>query len=84
MAKILYFALLREQLGLASENIPLPEEVRDVGALIAILRARGERWVEALGDETRVRVAVNCEMAGSKTAVAEGDEIALFPPVTGG
>lgn len=84
MAKILYFARLREQLGLASEDVRLPENVRSVSALIAILRARGGRWAEALADESRVHVAVNCSMAGMCNAVQDDDEIALFPPVTGG
>lgn len=82
--RILYFARLRERLGLEREQLTLAPDVRDVGGLLDCLRARGEHWAETLQDDARVRVAVNCQLASAATPIAEGDEVALFPPVTGG
>ena len=82
--KILYFARLREQLGVPGESIALPEGVATVGALRAHLVARGGNWAEALGGSGPVRVAVNQDMARPDAPVKDGDEVAFFPPVTGG
>lgn len=80
MIEVLYFASLRERLGASSESIePTPANVE---ALLARLSARGEDWAEVL--QGRVLVAVNQEMAKPDTALKDGDEVGLFPPVTGG
>ena len=83
MLNVLYFASLREVLGTASESIALPVPAT-VTALIAVLRARGDSWFDALGPDKRWRVAVNQEMAAMDTTLHAGDEVAIFPPVTGG
>jgi molybdopterin synthase sulfur carrier subunit len=83
MITILYFARLKEALGTAREEIALPQSVRDLAGLRSTLVSRGGAWAEALGDG-RIRAAVNQEMASGETPVREGDEIAFFPPVTGG
>ncbi len=84
MITILYFARLREALGTASEQIALPAGVRDLDSLRELLRSRGGAWVEELADGRPVRAAVNQDMARGNTRIADGDEIAFFPPVTGG
>lgn len=81
---ILYFARLREALGAASEQLELPAEVGDVNALCAWLRARGGVWADELAEGRAVRIAVNQEMAERASPIKSGDEIAFFPPVTGG
>lgn len=81
--KLLYFAGLRESLGCGAESIDLPPEVGDVASLRACLVARGGVW-QALANTGGLRVAVNQAMATPATAVADGDEVAFFPPVTGG
>ncbi len=81
---ILYFAWLREQLGRSREVIELPSEVRTVGALADHLRSRGPAYAKALCNTTVLRYAVNQEFASAAQPVAPGDEVALFPPVTGG
>ena len=81
--KILYFAGLREALGLASEDIALPETVATVGELHAYLVARGGVWV-GLAQAKNLRVALNQTMAADDAPIKAGDEIAFFPPVTGG
>ncbi len=82
--KILFFASLREQLGVGAEQIELPQGVSSVAALRQHLMSRGEAWAAALGEKRALRVAVNQDMAMPDTPVKAGDEIAFFPPVTGG
>ena len=84
MVNVVYLARLRETFGLGSEQIELPPSVRDLGALRAWLRRRGGAWADELADHRPVRAAVNQEMAHGGTPLADGDEIAFFPPVTGG
>jgi sulfur-carrier protein len=81
--RLLYFASLREQLGTAQEELELPAGVETLAALRATLEARGGKWASALAGK-RVRMAVNQAMADGEMRVSDGDEIALFPPVTGG
>jgi molybdopterin synthase sulfur carrier subunit len=82
--KVLYFARLREQLGRDEESLALPAGVGDVGALRGHLAARGGAWAEVLAASRLVRAAVNQDMADAMTVVKDGDEVAFFPPVTGG
>ncbi|MCZ7564842.1 MAG: molybdopterin converting factor subunit 1 [Burkholderiales bacterium] len=84
MIKVLYFARLREDLGRSSEEIALPGGVDTVASLRAHLMKRGGAWQGALAQGRAVRVAVNQQMAAADTPVRAGDEIAFFPPVTGG
>ena len=82
--KVLFFASLREQLGRAGEEIELPDGVATVGGLRAPLVARGGAWGTALADGRRLRAAVNQDMASPEAMLRAGDEVAFFPPVTGG
>lgn len=82
--KLLYFARLRERLGTAGEEIELPASVQDVAGLLCCLRNRGGNWETELGAGRPVLVAVNQNMAQPQHALRAGDEVALFPPVTGG
>ena len=84
MVKVLYFARLREDLGKSAEEIALPGDVTTVAALRAHLMTRGGPWQSVLGQGKALRVAVNQEMAEPGTPVHAGDEVAFFPPVTGG
>ena len=84
MITLLYFARLREAFGMSSEQVAPPAEIADVGALLEWLRGRGGVWQDELAPGRPVRVAVNQTMATAGTPCAAGDEIALFPPVTGG
>lgn len=82
--KILYFAWLRTKIGAGSEEVTPPADIADVGGLIDWLKGRGGGYAEALDDLSLVRVAVNQEHVGLDHPVKAGDEVALFPPVTGG
>ena len=82
--KVLFFASLREQLGSSAEEIELPSGVGTVAALRSHLIARGGAWQSALAEGKLVRMAVNQDMAPPSAAIEAGDEVAFFPPVTGG
>ncbi len=82
--KLLYFAWLRAKIGVAEEQIEAPEGVATVAGLIDWLKTRGPNYGEALANTGVIRVAVNQTYAQPDHPVAQGDEIALFPPVTGG
>jgi molybdopterin synthase sulfur carrier subunit len=81
---ILYFAWLRERTGSAEETVSLPADVSDVGGLIDWLKARGPNFAEAFKEMKAVRVAVNQEHVPVTAPVKDSDEVAFFPPVTGG
>ncbi len=82
--KILYFAWLREKTGTGEEDFLLPQGVETVAALIASLRSRNPAYDAAFATPKLVRAAVNQVFAAPETRVAPGDEVAFFPPVTGG
>ena len=79
--KVLYFAGLREEFGCAGESVELPSGDKTVAALRAHLVAAGR---SALATAKNLRCAVNQEMATADCALKDGDEVAFFPPVTGG
>lgn len=82
--KVLYFAALSERLGTRSEDLDVPPAVTTVAGLRALLMGRGGAWKSALAQGKALRVAVNQEIALPATPVKSGDEVAFFPPVTGG
>lgn len=81
---VLYFASLRERLGTDRETVELPDGVNDLSGLVATLRARGGVWAEVFDGEQPVLMAVNQAMAKPQDKLTDGDEVGLFPPVTGG
>lgn len=83
MIRILYFARLREELGRAGDEIE-PGGLVTVADVVNALCQRGDPWAVALGEGQTVLAAVNQEMARPETPVRDGDEVAFFPPVTGG
>ena len=78
------FASIREQTGIEEESLALPVGVSNLGELRAHLRTRGEVWSSCLDPARAVRGAVNQRMASDDAPVNDGDEVAFFPPVTGG
>lgn len=84
MVTLLYFASLRESLGCSREQITLPSGNATVSALVEKLRNRDGPWTDAFAPGKSWRVAVNQQMASLATPVKPGDEVAFFPPVTGG
>ena len=84
MIELLYFAWVRERIGKNGERFELPGDVASVGALLERLEAFGGGYAAALADRSRLRVAVNQSFAPLDTPLRAGDEVAIFPPVTGG
>lgn len=82
--KILYFAHFREKTNVAEEIIDLPNGVTDVKSLIEWLVSRNAAFADAFSDQEYVRVAVNQEHVEFDMPVKKDDEIAFFPPMTGG
>jgi molybdopterin synthase sulfur carrier subunit len=82
--KVLYFAGLREALGTSGETMELPVGITTVGDLRTLLAARGGKWAEQLAPTRNVRTAVIQLMVPANAPVKDGDEVAFFPPVTGG
>ena len=81
--RLLYFAWVREQIGLSEEEIALEEPVA-LTDLVQSLRARSRGHAQALGKLDRLRVALNRDFIGWDHQAKPGDEVAIFPPVTGG
>ena len=82
--RILYFANLREKLGKAAEEIELPAGVATVASLRDHLRGLGGAYAGAFAEKALLRAAVNQDMVQPAATVKAGDEVAFFPPVTGG
>ena len=83
MIQLRYFASLRETLETGEEQIEIPDGVHDLAGLTRWLQERGEAWTSALADK-RLHVAINQEIVKADASITDGDEIAWFPPVTGG
>ncbi|MBV2235263.1 MAG: molybdopterin converting factor subunit 1 [Sterolibacterium sp.] len=81
--KILYFASLREALDTCGEDLPLPAGIGTVAELREYLAARGGAWSKLVESQS-LRAAVNQQMVDAAARIVDGDEIAFFPPVTGG
>lgn len=83
MIRLLYFAWVRERIGAEEEELPLAEPTR-LGDLMTRLAARSSGHAAAFADPDRLRAAVNQSFADASMFVHPGDEVAIFPPVTGG
>ena len=81
---VLYFAWVRQKAGTSEERLELPASVTNVRELAELLHARGGGFAEAFADLSRLRAAVNQEHVAFDTPIGPNDEVAFFPPVTGG
>lgn len=84
MITLLYFARLREALGTGREELALPAGVVTLGALRTHLAQRGDVWAREMAAGRNLRAAVNQSVATADSPLKDGDEVAFFPPVTGG
>ena len=82
--KLLYFAWVRERIGTAEENLQLPETISNIDELLGWLQGQSEGHAIALADKDRLRIAVNQTYIRGNPTITDSDEIAIFPPVTGG
>ncbi len=84
MITVLYFAWVRDRVGTDAETLALPAGVTTLGALLTHLASLSPRHANALARPELLRAAVNQLFARPETPIAPGDEIAIFPPLTGG
>ena len=84
MLNVLYFAWVKERMGRSGEALAVPDGVSTVGGLVAFLQARDEAGRAAFAQPALIRAAVNQEFATGEAVISDGDEVAFFPPVTGG
>ena len=82
--KVFYFARLKEKLNYSTEDLVMPDETLTVLKLKAFLAKRGDVWGQMLMGKLKIRAAINHELVADSEAIADGDEVAFFPPVTGG
>jgi len=82
--KILYFASLADALDTREEKIEVNAEKHTVGDIKSLLSKRGDVWFEKIIEQENLLSAVNQKMANEDTLLSDGDELAFFPPVTGG
>lgn len=82
--KILYFARIKEAVNYSTEEIELPSNVSTVTALKNYLSQRGENWENLFNGKQIVRAAINHQLVDDMATIQAGDEVAFFPPVTGG
>ena len=84
MITILYFARLKESLNYSTEEIDLPADVNSIAALKLHLAKRGEAWANLFNGQQTIRAAINHALVENDEVIKNGDEVAFFPPVTGG
>jgi sulfur-carrier protein len=82
--KILYFARIKEAVNYSTEEIDLPSNVTSVTALKNYLALRGDTWADLFNGKQTIRAAINHELVDNLAPINAGDEVAFFPPVTGG
>ena len=82
--KVLYFARIKESVNYSTEEIALPVDISNINTLKAFLAKRGEIWADLFSGKQVVRAAINHELVDDMMAINDGDEVAFFPPVTGG
>ena len=82
--KVFYFARLKEKLNYSTEDLVMPDETLTVLKLKAFLAKRGDVWGQMLMGKLKIRAAINHELVADSAAISDGDEVAFFPPVTGG
>lgn len=82
--KIRYFAWLRDDTGCGQEEMPCPNHVKTIDDLVSFLSQKDEKYKRAFAQKQVIRVALNHEFASFEDAISDEDEIAFFPPVTGG
>jgi sulfur-carrier protein len=82
--QLVYFARVREAVGVDGQEHDLPGDVRTVGECVRYLAAQGENYAAAFADTSRLRFALDQQMVGEAALLEGAEELAIFPPVTGG
>lgn len=84
LIKVLYFARLKESLNYSTEDMDLPVDIKTIAQLKTHLAKRGEAWTNLFSGKQSIRAAINHALVDDNAVIKNGDEVAFFPPVTGG
>lgn len=84
LIKVLYFARLKESLNYSTEDMELPADIKTIAQLKQHLASRGEAWANLFNGQQSIRAAINHTLVDNDATIKNGDEVAFFPPVTGG
>lgn len=82
--KILYFSWIKDKIGKSNEEITINENINTVNDLILYLKNVDNNYKEVFDDISSIRISVNLETTGPETVIKNDDEVAFFPPMTGG
>jgi molybdopterin synthase sulfur carrier subunit len=82
--KLFYFAKVREVLGIDREEIDVGSDIKTLAELVAFLKLRGSQWQSIFDRSSSYRMAVNQELVDESHTISGNDEVAFFPPITGG
>jgi molybdopterin synthase sulfur carrier subunit len=82
--KLFYFAKVREVLGVDREEIDIKSDIKTLAELVAFLKLRGSQWQSIFDMSSSYRMAVNQELVEANHTINANDEVAFFPPITGG
>lgn len=84
MIRVLFFASVRDKVGVPSLDVSHADAGDSLVSLRACLAAKGGAWADVFGDNDRLLAAINQQTVSMETTLDDGDEVAFFPPVTGG
>ena len=82
--KILYFSWIKDKLGKSHEEMQLNENIKTVNDLITLLKKNNENYEDVFKDTSSIKVSINMETARFEDSIHDNDEVAFFPPMTGG
>jgi sulfur-carrier protein len=82
--KLVYFAWMRDKIGMAEESVDVPADIENISGLVTWLCARSNVYADAFADMNTVRCAINLDYVTADAELNDGDEVGFFPPVTGG
>ena len=82
--KILYFSWIKDKIGKTHEDIQIKDNIKTIDDLIAYLKKSNESYEEIFKDTSSIKVSINMETANFKDQINNNDEVAFFPPMTGG
>ena len=82
--KILYFSWIKDKLGKSHEEMQLNDNIKTVNDLIILLKKNNQNYEDVFKDTSSIKVSINMETARFEDSIHNNDEVAFFPPMTGG
>ena len=82
--KILYFSWIKDKLGKSHEEIQLDDNIKTINDLVTSLKQSNQDYLDVFKDTSSIKVSINMETAKFEDTIVDNDEVAFFPPMTGG